>query len=273
MNHINKYFWKIVISIVLASILIATKANATAVRILQANLFSWSTMDKNKNPPPIVRMTSYINEQNFDFIATQENDYLLTDRLYKLDQKYKIAGTREDASIFYDSTRWAIVENSQKMIPMTSDGGGRRVAVFSQFKNLKSGEIVALGTTHLCVAWGGHADCIGGQVTAHNNDARAISEFIEEYSARLKIPTFVTGDFNNLQDNLNQAQIMESTFVNYGLVAVKSNGTYIGPTFGNAVIDFVYFCEATLKNASLYKQTQGNPSDHSAIDVTFQIGL
>ncbi|KTC93908.1 endonuclease/exonuclease/phosphatase family protein [Legionella cincinnatiensis] len=273
MKHLKWYFWQFVISIVLSSILIATKVNATVVRILQANLFSWSTMDKKKNPPPIVRMTSYINEHNFDFITTQENDYLLTDSVYKLDQKYKIAGIREDASIFYDSSRWARVENSQKTIPMTADGGGRRLAVFSQFKNLKSGEIVALGTTHLCVAWGGHADCIGGQVAAHNNDARAISEFIEEYSAHVKIPVFVTGDFNNLQDNLNQAQIIESTFVNYGLSAVKSHGNFIGPTFGNAVIDFVYFRQATLKNASLYTQTQGNPSDHSAIDTTFQIGL
>ena len=266
-------FLQFALYIMLVSVLIVTKVNATEVHILQANLFSWSTMDKKKNPPPIVLMTAYINEHNFDFIATQENDYSLMDSVYKLNQKYKMAGTREDASIFYDSSRWAMVENSQKMIPMTADGGGKRVAVFSQFKNLKSGDIIALGTTHLCIAWGGHADCVGGQVAAHNNDVRTMSEFLEEYSARANIPTFVTGDFNNIQDNLNQAQIMESTFVNYGLAAVKSNGTFIGPTFGNAVIDFVYYRHATLKNALLYTQAQGNPSDHAAIDTVFQIDV
>jgi endonuclease/exonuclease/phosphatase family metal-dependent hydrolase len=249
------------------------KVNATAVHILQANLYSWSTMDTKKNPPPIVRMTNYINEHNFDFIATQENDYSLLDGIYKLDKKYKLAGNREDATIFYDSSRWAIVENRQKKIAMTPDGGGQRAAVFSQFKNLKTGEIIALATTHLCIAWGGHADCTGGQIAAHSKDARTISEFLENYSASEKIPTFVTGDFNTMQDNLNQAQILESTFVNYGLAAIKSNGTFIGPTFGNAVIDFVYFRKASLKNAVLYTQAQGNPSDHSAIDSTFQIGV
>lgn len=242
------------------------------VHILQANLFSWSTMDKKKNPPPITRMTSYINVHNFDFITTQENDYSLMDSIYKLDSKYTLAGNKEDASIFYDRSRWAMVKNAQT-IPMVSDGGGQRLAVFSQFKNLKSGEVVAIATTHLCIAWGGHADCVGGQMTAHNQDARTISEFLENYSAAAKIPTFVTGDFNNLQDNLNQAQIMESTFVNYGLVAVKEQGTFIGPTFGNSVIDFVYFRQATLKNALLYTQAQGNPSDHAAIDTTFQTGV
>lgn len=256
----------------LSGFLSVAKINAARVHILQANLFSWSTMDKKKNPPPIIRMTSYINEHNFDFIATQENDYSLTDSIYKLDQKYKIAGSKEDASIFYDSSRWTLVANSRRTLPMTSDGGGPRVAVFSQFKNLKSGEIIALATTHLCIAWGGHADCVGGQVAAHSKDARTISDFLDTYSAQAKIPTFVTGDFNNLQDNLNQAQIIESTFVNYGFSAVKSKGTFIGPTFGDSVIDFVYFRQATLKSALLYTQAQGNPSDHSAIVSMFQIG-
>jgi endonuclease/exonuclease/phosphatase family metal-dependent hydrolase len=258
-------------AIVLLSTLFLVNVNATEIRILQANLFSWSTMDKKKNPPPINRMTSYINKHDFDFLATQENDYSLMDSIYKLSEKYKIAGAREDASIFFDSSRWAMVQNSQKTIPMTSDGGGKRVAAFSQFKNLKTGEIIAIGSTHLCIAWGGHADCAGGQVAAHNNDARKISEFLEDYSRRDNIPTFVTGDFNNIHDNLNQAQIIEATFVNYGLSAVKSNGTFIGPTFGTSVIDFVYYRQATLKNASLYTQAQGNPSDHSAIDTTYVI--
>ena len=251
---------------------ITTKASATMVHLLQANLFSWSTMDKKKNPPPIVQMTSYINAHNFDFINTQENDYSLLDSIYKLDKKYKSAGNITGAAIFYDSTRWSMVENSRKTIPMTSDGGGARVAVFSQFKNLKSGETVAIATTHLCVAWGGHSDCVGGQVTAHNNDARTIGEYLENYSSSSKIPTFVTGDFNSLHDNLNQAQIIESTLVNYGLAAVKSKGTFIGPTFGNSVIDFVYSRQAILQSAVLFTSAQGNPSDHAAIDVLFQIG-
>ncbi|STY31034.1 Uncharacterized protein conserved in bacteria [Legionella wadsworthii] len=247
-------------------------AHATIVHVLQANLYSWNTMDKSKNPPPIIRMSAYINEHNFDFITTQENDYLLTESIYKLNAKYKLAGIREDASIFYDSSRWSVVKNSQKTIPMTSDGGGKRLAVFSKFKNLKSGEVLAIGTTHLCIAWGGHADCTGGQVKAHSEDVLKISKFIEEYSSQTRIPTFVTGDFNNLQDNLNQAQILEATFVNYGLAAVKLNGTFLGPTFGNSIIDFIYFKDAMLNTAFLYTQSQGNPSDHSAIDATFKIG-
>ncbi len=256
---------------VLSLILFTTKVSATMVHILQANLYSWSTMDPKKNPPPIVKLSTYINDHHFDFITTQENDYPLTDSIYKLNQKYKLAGNREDASIFYDSSQWAMVDNSRKTIPMTADGGGSRVAVLSQFRNLKSGELVAIATTHLCIAWGGHPDCVGGQVSAHSKDARSLSEFLENYSRVAKIPTIVSGDFNNLQDNLNQAQIMEATFVNYGLSAVKSNGTFIGPTFGTSVIDFVYFRQATLQNAVLYSQAQGNPSDHAAIDVSFQI--
>jgi endonuclease/exonuclease/phosphatase family metal-dependent hydrolase len=246
--------------------------HATTVQFLQANLYSWYTMDTKKNPVPIIKMTSYINSNNFDFITTQENDYPLTDALYKLDAKYKLAGNREDASLFYDSSRWAIVDNSRKTISMTSDGGGARVAVFSKFRNLKSGEQIAIGSTHLCIAWGGHADCVGGQVTAHTTDARKIGEYLETYSSTDGIPTFVTGDFNNLQDNLNQAQIIEATLVNYGFAAVKSGGTFIGPTFGGSVIDFVYSRQATLKNAVLYTQSQGNPSDHAAINVTYEIG-
>jgi hypothetical protein len=247
------------------------KVNATSVHLLQANLYSWFTMDKKKNPPPILRMTSYINEHNFDFITTQENDYPLMDALYKLNPKYKLAGNREDASIFYDSSQWEFIPNSWKKIPVTADGGGQRVAVFSQFKNLKSAQIIAIANTHMCIAWGGHADCVGGQVRAHNNDARTIGDFLESYT-NSQIPTFVTGDFNNMHDNLNQAQIIEATFVNYGLNAIKSLGSFIGPTYGNAVIDFVYFRKAELKKGILYTPAQGNPSDHAAIDGTFEIG-
>lgn len=246
--------------------------NATNVQLLQANLYSWFTMDTKKNPVPITKMTSYINSNKFDFISTQENDYPLTDAAYKLDTKYKLAGNREDASLFYDSSRWAMVDNSRKTILMTPDGGGARVAVFAKFRNLKSGEQVAIGSTHLCIAWGGHTDCTDGQVTAHNNDARKIGEYLENYSNIDNIPTFVSGDFNNLQDNLNQAQIIEATLVNYGFSAIKSEGKFIGPTFGDSVIDFVYSRKATLKNAVLYTQSQGNPSDHAAINVTFEIG-
>ncbi|WP_199744222.1 hypothetical protein [Legionella sp. km772] len=81
-------FLKFCLFNVVVMILFTTKANAGLVHLLQANLFSWSTMDPKKNPPPINKFSAYVNQHNFDFITTQENDYALTDSIYKLNSCY-----------------------------------------------------------------------------------------------------------------------------------------------------------------------------------------
>ena len=262
-THLRRFIFYIVAGLMS----LAINAHASTIHLLQANLYSWFTMDKRKATPPIVGMTTYINAHDFDFITTQENDYLLTDSEYKLNKNYKLAGQREDASIFYDSSRWIMVENTWKKIAISSDGGGSRVAVFAQFQNMENGNMLTVGTSHFCVAWGGHSDCKGGQMVAHQQDTKSIAEFLEQYSPNS--PTLVTGDFNNLDDNLKQTQLIESIFGNYGLNAVKKEGNFIGPTFGSSIIDFVYFRRLQHQEPSLYTSAKGNPSDHAAIDVTF----
>lgn len=243
---------------------VMTEANATNVHILQANLESWFTMDPKKPNPPMKDMTPYMNNGQFDFITTQENDYPLNVG-YGLSPNYQLAGFRQDASIFYDATRWTPVNNSFKTIAMTADGGGGRVFAYSQFKNLK-GEVVTIATTHLCIDWG-KGDCIGGQINAHKTDANTIGTTLQPFAG----PVFFTGDLNSLADSTNQGLSIESILAKYNLQAVKSNGTFIGPTFQSSIIDFIYSRNATLQKAYLYSRAQGNQSDHSAIDATFKI--
>ncbi|OFA00549.1 endonuclease/exonuclease/phosphatase family protein [Duganella sp. HH101] len=243
-------------------------AQAGTIRVLQANLFSWSTMDPAKQPPPIVKLSQYVNQHRHDFVTTQENEYRLLDSRYQLSADYKLAGELQDASIFYDSTRWEPAAAPWARIAVSPDGGGERLAVFSQFRNKASGEAVVIATTHLCIAWGGHADCTGGQYAAHVADTQHIGRYLNAY-APAGVPLIVTGDFNNFERNPEQSAAIEQAFAAYGLAAVKAGKEFIGPTFEKSTIDFVFARQLTVQSASLYDAAAGNPSDHAAIDVTF----
>ncbi|WP_199538797.1 MULTISPECIES: endonuclease/exonuclease/phosphatase family protein [unclassified Duganella] len=249
----------------------ANAAQAGTIRVLQANLFSWSAMDPAKQPPPIVKLSQYVNQQRHDFVTTQENEYRLTDDRYQLSPDYKLAGELQDASIFYDSTRWEPGGAPWSRIAVSADGGGERLAVFSQFRNKASGETVVIATTHLCIAWGGHADCNGGQYAAHVADSRSIGRYLSTYAAG-DVPLIVTGDFNNFERNAEQSAAIEQAFAAHGLAAVKAGKDFIGPTFEASTIDFVYSRKLVVQSASLYGAAAGNPSDHAAIDVTFVSG-
>jgi len=246
----------------------ANVAHAGTIRVLQANLFSWSAMDPAKQPPPIVKLSQYVNQHRHDFVTTQENQYRLLDSRYQLSADYKLAGELEDASIFYDSTRWEPGGAPWSRIAVSPDGGGERLAVFSQFRNKASGETVVIATTHLCIAWGGHADCTGGQYAAHVADAQNIGRYLKAY-APADVPLIVTGDFNNFERNPEQSAAIEQALAVHGLAAVKAGKEFIGPTFEKSTIDFVYSRKLTVQSASLYDAAAGNPSDHAAIDVTF----
>lgn len=246
----------------------ANVAQAGTIRVLQANLFSWSTMDPAKQPPPIVKLSQYVNQHRHDFVTTQENQYRLLDSRYQLSADYKLAGELEDASIFYDSTRWEPGGAPWSRIAVSPDGGGERLAVFSQFRNKASGETVVIATTHLCIAWGGHADCTGGQYAAHVADAQNIGRHLRAYAPG-DVPLIVTGDFNNFDRNPEQSAAIAQALAVHGLAAVKAGKEFIGPTFEQSTIDFVYSRKLTVQSASLYDAAAGNPSDHAAIDVTF----
>lgn len=246
----------------------ANVAHAGTIRVLQANLFSWSTMDPAKQPPPIVKLSQYVNQHRHDFVTTQENQYRLLDSRYQLSADYKLAGELEDASIFYDSTRWELGGAPWSRIAVSPDGGGERLAVFSQFRNKASGETVVIATTHLCIAWGGHADCTGGQYAAHVADAQNIGRYLKAYAPG-DVPLIVTGDFNNFERNPEQSAAIAQALAVHGLAAVKAGKEFIGPTFEKSTIDFVYSRKLTVQSASLYDAAAGNPSDHAAIDVTF----
>lgn len=246
----------------------ANVAHAGTIRVLQANLFSWSTMDPAKQPPPIVKLSQYVNQHRHDFVTTQENQYLLLEGRYQLSADYKLAGELQDASIFYDSTRWEPGGAPWSSIAVSPDGGGERLAVFSRFRNKASGENVVIATTHLCIAWGGHADCTGGQYAAHVADAQNIGRHLQAY-APAGVPLIVTGDFNNFERNPEQSAAIAQALAVHGLTAVKAGKEFIGPTFEQSTIDFVYARQLTVQSASLYDAAAGNPSDHAAIDVTF----
>jgi hypothetical protein len=252
----------------------ASLEGTTTIRVLEANVFASHTMNGAISPPPVVRLTARINSERYDFVTTQDNEQsLLTDPVYQLSPDYEMVGSPSAPAILYDATRWSLAPGGWRSVPMTSDAGPR-VAVLARFRSNATGQEVTVGTTQLCVAFAtssGYASCIGDELRAHVADAQTLGDAATSLG-QAGSPVIVTGELNNFANSAVQAQAMEQKLQAFGLEAVKTNGAFLGPTFAGLTTNFVYSKNATVKAASLYTAAEGNPSDHAALDVTFEVG-
>lgn len=277
-------------------------AKAADISLLNLNVFAWSIFNYQTNAGPAGVITSYINENKFDFITTQEfqggvswNGYggpwgYLTnhgdqvrwdptkgkdvrDADYGLDPKYKMVVAPADPILYYDSNKWSF--GDYRSINMTADTGGARTAVFATFTRTDgSGKSVVVATTHLCIAYSGNY-CLGSdpqnrEYSAHIQDAQILASYIKNnYSSTT--PVILTGDFNSMTNPVNQAIDIKNKLLAANLNPVIDNNTktFPGPTMGALTIDFVYSNNLNVANSSLYS---GSSSDHKGIRVDFNFG-
>lgn len=272
------------------------------VRLLDLNVFAWAIFNYPTFSTSARTITSYINDNKFDFITTQEFQggatwdnhggpwgYLtnhggkvwydpvrktnVTEADYQLDPKYKMVVAPADPILYYDSSKWSF--SDYRSINMVPDTGGPRTAVFATFtKTDGSGKSIVVATTHLCIAYSGHY-CLGNdpqnrEYSAHVQDAQTLAQYIKtNYPSNM--PVILTGDFNSMTNSYNQSIDIKNKLSAANMVPVIDNNTktFIGPTFGGVTIDFVYSNNLNVIDSSLYS---GSASDHKGISVDFNFG-
>ncbi len=267
--------------------------NTDQVRVFDINTQSWHTMSDacNSHPnqhPCIGIITQQINALgNVDFITTQENNAgggLAND--WGLDPKYKLAGSQEDAMIFYDSSKWK--PHDFKTVPMTPDalhggGAGPRNLTLSYFTNNKFGQDIVIATTHLCVDWDKSSGCkfnavsppplpspqhyigINPNAMAHEYDAYKITEALKQYHPGS--PVVITGDFNTKYpldggESGSDADVLPKFF----------EACSYSESYKQLPYDFLFHNDqlAVLSRSDI-PQGANNPSDHPALDVTYTL--
>lgn len=273
-------------------ICLCTVAHAS-VRIFDLNTQSWLTMRNECRQQPIPTshecigaITQRINqEDNIDFITTQENDHGSLTNGFGLDPKYVLAGNEEDSMIFYDSSRWSLMDfKTIDLIPdaLLNGGKGVRRLVMAYVVNNVTSQAMVIASTHLCVNWSNSAGCdyqnqmipstfpyqMKGDIPsakAHQYDAYTIVKALANFHQGA--PTIVTGDFNT-QFPLGSIPGTDADV----LPEVFNAGNY-QLSFKKLPWDFIFHNDklTVVKTSSIAAKTQGNPSDHPSLDVTFDI--
>ncbi len=257
-------------------------AFASDVHLLDINVYSWSLLQPGHQGGK--NFVKHIIANKYDFVTTQEADAasLLDPSFGNLGSEYQlVGGTNQDANIYYNDTIWQL--DKMEVFNTTPDNlingnKGRRIALLGKFHNKQdSNKVITVATTHLCVSWSSSRGCLGDtQANAHIKDVQNITTEINQFSGIS--PVIFSGDFNNLEDIVNQTRDIKNkvsensfTYINYG-------GNPSPVWADNNPIDFTFYKNLTqdgyakgyMKNAP---QPDGgiNLSDHDGIDVSFNL--
>jgi hypothetical protein len=246
-----------------------------------------------------------------DFLMTQETTLggvnFLQTSLDKLNTPYKIAlGPINDVAIFYNVTKWKLVNSatySNKMTPdyQTAPSKGKaieRILIMAKFlpidgkgNIMPNGKPIILYTSHWCVAWGWAGNsyaCANAALNptkpdqanaAHLRDAMMLVNIINDAAI------IFTGDLN-VHDDKNELGLSytdDSPAIKYLSVSMtegyralnqdRAKMSYTGATWGTSKLDFVFTQKSFDAQFNLTPITSvvdnETYSDHKPVIVTY----
>lgn len=261
------------LGVVIGGLLASVNAVAHAdvpVKIFTQNIQAAELCGNNDKK---TRLLNYIQNNQFDFILTQEYEDICPGLFDAIKGKgYAIADNIVgDSTLFYKKSVWSAHAVSKiRMTSNTPDGWhgekeGIREAVIGFFDRINSKASINIGNTHLCVTYprkgGGYSKCVMDENEAHKQD------FDKMINAAEGVPNpnwVIAGDMN--------ASLSSKS----GLITkIKGYGAKNIDDLNNQVFDMAFYKGSKIVADSMrYHNTGGdlpNTSDHNGFVLSFTL--
>lgn len=235
-----------------------------AITAMTFNVASDTVRDPIAGP----NMAGQVARANPDFAALQEC-IDCAGFVARLPPQYALATLDVPDAVAYDTTRWVVVEDGLIILGTNDDGWGRRDAAYARFRDLATGGVVDVYSTHWCVTIRAPNDAC--DVARHGEYAAALLDSVAARGAA----AILGGDFNvfdGFESSRAVQQLLDGGLTD-ALRAVSADPT---PTFiGNSWappgrIDYLFATSPVAVSAARIDTSVplGAGSDHRPVIAT-----